>query len=87
MRRVIDLAPRTIFPSHGIAAGTTHWLEVTLRHRTMREEQILEKMQEGRSMEAIVADLYGSLDQRLQVLGHMTVQSHLKKLRAEGRLS
>jgi glyoxylase-like metal-dependent hydrolase (beta-lactamase superfamily II) len=87
LRRVIDLAPRAIFPSHGIAAGTTYWLEETLRHRTMREEQILGKMREGRPLESIVADLYGQLDQRLQVLGHMTVQSHLAKLRAEGRLS
>ena len=87
LRRVIDLKPRVIFPSHGIAAGTTHWLEVTLNHREMREEQILGKILDGRPMDDIVKDLYGQLDMRLQVLGRMTVQSHLAKLRAEGRLT
>jgi glyoxylase-like metal-dependent hydrolase (beta-lactamase superfamily II)/8-oxo-dGTP pyrophosphatase MutT (NUDIX family) len=86
LQRIIDLAPRAILPSHGIALGTTFRLEETLRHRRMREQQVLTLHQSGRRLEQMLEALYPDVDARLLPLARMNIESHLEKLEAEGLL-
>jgi ribonuclease/clavin/mitogillin len=86
MDRVIALAPRFIFPSHGIGMGTTFRLEETMRHRRMREAEILKLQRAGQSMQDMLAAIYKDLDPRLMPLALRNIESHLDKLRADGQL-
>lgn len=87
MERLIALAPRFIFPSHGIGMGSTFRLEETMRHRRMREAEILKLQRAGQSMQDILATVYKDLDPRLMPLALRNIESHLDKLRAEGLLT
>ncbi|MDB5969648.1 MAG: fold metallo-hydrolase [Hydrocarboniphaga sp.] len=86
MDRVIGLAPRFIFPSHGIGMGTTFRLEETMRHRRMREAEILKLQRAGQTMQEMLAAIYQDLDPRLLPLAMRNIESHLDKLQAEGQL-
>lgn len=87
LERVIALAPRFIFPSHGIGMGTTFRLEETLSHRRQREAQVLELQRAGRSLEQMLGAIYQGLDPRLLPYAQRNIESHLDKLRAEGLLA
>lgn len=87
LRRVIDLDPAVIIPSHGMALGGTHFLRMALRHREEREEQIRSRHAAGRSEDQILADVYQGIDPRLLPLARLNIRSHLAKLREEGVIS
>ena len=87
MQRIIDLAPLSIFPSHGQGLGSTFRLEETLRHRKLREEHVLQLHREGRSIEQMLDAIYVGVDPRLLPLARKNIESHLEKLEAEGLLS
>ncbi len=84
LRKVIALAPRAIFPSHGQGLGTVYRLEETLRHREQRETQVLTLHREGQSMDQMLGVIYKDVDPRLLPLARMNIESHLDKLREEG---
>ena len=84
LERIIALAPRAIYPSHGLALGGVHYLEQALRHRQMREEQIRNLFSAGRSMDQMLAEVYVGVDPRLLPLAQINIESHLVKLRADG---
>ena len=84
LERVIALAPRVIYPSHGLALGGVHYLEQALQHRRMREEQIRSLFTAGRSMDEMLAEVYQGVDPRLLPLAQINIESHLTKLRADG---
>jgi ribonuclease/clavin/mitogillin len=84
LRRVIELDPGVIIPSHGMALGGTHYLKQALRHREEREEQIRTRHQGGLSEDRILAEVYAGIDPRLLPLARMNIRSHLDKLREEG---
>ena len=86
LQRVIDWDPAVIIPSHGMALGTTYRIRETLKHRRMREEQILQLHTEGMEPQAMLPKIYAGLDPRLAPLALMNIHSHLQKLRDEGRL-
>jgi glyoxylase-like metal-dependent hydrolase (beta-lactamase superfamily II)/8-oxo-dGTP pyrophosphatase MutT (NUDIX family) len=86
LEKIISLAPKAVFPSHGIGLGGTHILEKTLEHRKMREIQILEMYQEGKSKEEMLATIYFDVDQRLHKYAMANIESHLEKLREENKL-
>lgn len=86
LRRVIDLAPDVVFPSHGQAMGGTWKLQETLRHREMREQQVLDLQRKGQSVDAMLKAIYGgSIPDFLMPLARVNIESHLDKLRAEGQ--
>ncbi len=85
LRRVIDLAPRVLVPSHGLPAGGIHMAARTLEHRQRREAQILRCRQAGMDVDAIVAELYPDIEPRLQRLARQNIRQHLKKLASEKR--
>ena len=84
LERIIELAPKVIVPSHGIAMGTTFRLEETLRHRQLREASVLELHRAGQTLEQMLAAIYRDLDPRLLPLARQNIESHLEKLREEG---
>ncbi|MEW6166408.1 MAG: MBL fold metallo-hydrolase [Pseudomonadota bacterium] len=87
LRKVIALAPRAIYPSHGIALGGTHRLAETLGHRELRERQVLSLHREGRDVAQMLAAIYPDLDPRLLPLARMNIESHLDKLREDGLIA
>lgn len=87
LERIIDLDPAVIFPSHGNAMGTTWKLQETLRHRRMREEQVLKLHVAGQDIDGMLQTIYGgSTPDFLMPLARINIESHLEKLRAERRL-
>lgn len=88
LQRMIDLNPKVIYPSHGQALGTTHRLYETLKHRQLREQQVLGYHREGKSADDMLPLIYRDLpDPRLLPLARMNIESHLDKLRAEGMIA
>lgn len=86
LQRVIDLDPRVIYPSHGMGMGTTYRLQVTLAHRQLREQQILELHRQGKSQKEMLETVYEGLDPRLAPLALCNIESHLDKLREESAI-
>lgn len=86
LEKVIALAPRVVFPSHGIGLGSTLILEKTLEHRRLRETQVLDLTQAGKSEDEILQTLYSDIQPELLKYARKNIQSHLKKLRLEQRL-
>ena len=84
LRRVIELDPGVIIPSHGMALGGTHYLEKALRHREEREEQIRSRHAAGMGEDQILGEVYRDVDPRLLPLARMNIRSHLDKLREDG---
>ena len=84
LERLIELDPKVIVPSHGIAMGTVFRLQETLRHRRLRETSVLELHRAGRNTDEMLATLYQGLDARLVPLARQNIESHLDKLREEG---
>jgi endoribonuclease LACTB2 len=87
LRKIIALAPRAIYPSHGIAMGGVYRLQETLKHRELREKQVLGLFHEGRSIGEMLPLIYADVDPRLLPLAQMNIESHLDKLREEGVIS
>ena len=56
LKRIIELNPKNIIPSHGIILGGTDKLKATLQHRINREEQILKYHQEKKSDDEILEE-------------------------------
>jgi endoribonuclease LACTB2 len=84
LRKVIELDPAVIIPSHGMAMGTTYYLKAALKHREERERQIHARHAAGLSEDQILAEVYKDVDPRLAPLARINIQSHLEKLREEG---
>ena len=87
LERVIGLDPAAIVPSHGIPMGTVHRLEETLKHRKMRESEVLKLHREDCSPEQMLGSIYGDIDPVLKPLALQNIQAHLEKLQEDGRLS
>jgi ribonuclease/clavin/mitogillin len=83
LTKVINLNPQFIFPSHGMPMGGTYALEKNLNHRKLREEQIKLMLSEEKTMEEMVEAIYHNQPPIIQTLGRMTIDSHLRKLKAD----
>lgn len=87
LKRVIELDPKVVIPSHGIAMGSTYRLRATLAHREEREREVLRLHQEGKSLMEILDTIYQGLDEILRPLATANINAHLQKLREEGQLT
>jgi glyoxylase-like metal-dependent hydrolase (beta-lactamase superfamily II) len=87
LRRVIDLDPAVIIPSHGMALGSTHYLQAALRHREQREHEIRTRHLAGLAEDQILDEVYRDVDPRLLPLARLNIRSHLEKLREDGAIS
>ncbi|HEY0975067.1 MAG TPA: MBL fold metallo-hydrolase [Solimonas sp.] len=84
LQRIVDLAPRAIYPSHGMGMGTAYRLAETLKHRQQREQQVLALYRAGKNVKEMLPLIYADVDPRLLPLAQMNIESHLDKLRDEG---
>ena len=77
-----------IYPGHGpeiIEPGEK--LVALIRHRKMREEQIINQLRKGaQSLLDLIAEIYPVLDQKLWVVARLTIIGHLIKLEKEGKV-
>ncbi|MFT5258329.1 MAG: ribonuclease/clavin/mitogillin [Saprospiraceae bacterium] len=80
LQRVIDLNPRVVLPSHGIAEGGVHMLQRTLDHRVERENQIRALLEQGADHGAILDSIYPDLAENLKSLALQNIRQHIKKL-------
>jgi hydroxyacylglutathione hydrolase len=88
LERLADLRPERIFPGHGdVIEHPLALIEEYLRHRRLREQQIIECLAGGTAdVDAIVQHVYRDLAEGLRPAARSTVEAHLEKLRDEGRL-
>lgn len=86
LQKIIDLAPKCVIPSHGIALGGTHILEKTYKHRELREQQVLDLHQQGKDIDEMLKIIYFDLSRRLMPYAKANIQSHLDKLQAENKI-
>lgn len=88
LRRIRDLAPRALFPSHGpVIATPDAKLEEYLQHRQWREERIAEAWTSGlRRPSDMVAAVYDDVPEMAHPLAQRQIVAHLEHLQAQGRL-
>ena len=94
LRNLLELPNiRTLLPGHGPLIRDTDdakardRLEMYVNHRQMREDQILEQLQDGdpKTSWQIMETIYGdSIDKRLRRAADGNVQAHLKSLQKSG---
>ena len=86
LKKVIALNPKNIIPSHGIIVGGTHKIEETLKHRQMREDQVVALLNAGKNLDEIVASIYVGLEEGLIPYAKRTIEAHLEKIRDDQKL-
>ncbi|MBT4791491.1 MAG: MBL fold metallo-hydrolase [Halobacteriovoraceae bacterium] len=86
LRKVIDLAPESVIPSHGIALGGTNILQKTYDHRLLREKQILELTKKRYSVDQILKNIYFGIPKSVHKYAKANIQSHLLKLKKENKI-
>jgi glyoxylase-like metal-dependent hydrolase (beta-lactamase superfamily II) len=88
LRKLQSLPVRRIYPAHGpvIEDGPAK-IQEYIDHRLMRERQILEALGDGlRTILEMVARIYVDVSPALHGAAALSVQSHLTKLKREGRV-
>ncbi|MFZ9001816.1 MAG: MBL fold metallo-hydrolase [Bacteriovoracaceae bacterium] len=83
LEKVINLSPEVIFPSHGIGLGGVTYIEKTLKHRQMREEQVIKLLEQNKTPEQMLSIIYTDIDPALYPYALMNIHSHLKKINAK----
>jgi ribonuclease/clavin/mitogillin len=88
LRKVLDLQPRRMLPSHGQEVDQpTSLLRGYISHRMLRERQVLELVAAGiGDADAIVERLYASVAAPLKRAARENVMAHLAKLEQDGRV-
>jgi glyoxylase-like metal-dependent hydrolase (beta-lactamase superfamily II) len=89
LRKVLELQPRRMLPSHGSDVDQpTSLLRGYISHRMLRERQILEVLAAsgGVTADAIVERLYASVAVPLKRAARENVMAHLIKLEQDGQV-
>jgi glyoxylase-like metal-dependent hydrolase (beta-lactamase superfamily II) len=88
LRRLRELGLRTIHPGHGPeVADPAAKLDEYVAHRLERERRIVAALDAGvRGEDELVAAAWDDVPAGLELPARWTLQAHLEKLRAEGRL-
>jgi glyoxylase-like metal-dependent hydrolase (beta-lactamase superfamily II) len=83
---LLDLDIREIYPGHGpVIDRPREYILAYIRHREIREEQILALLREGvRDVPTMVKRIYADVPQAVHGLAQQSVLSHLIKLEREG---
>jgi len=80
LKRVIEMQPKHIIPSHGLPVVGTSLLSSTLAHQVKRENQILEAYNNGLRDDALLEALYPDLAEKLVPYAAQNIRQHLRKL-------
>jgi glyoxylase-like metal-dependent hydrolase (beta-lactamase superfamily II) len=88
LERVQVLRIARIYPGHGDPIDAPKGvIDEYIRHRQMRERQILEALRDGpRRIDDLVASIYAEAPRGLHRMAALSVYAHLLKLRAEGQV-
>lgn len=88
LRRLIELAPRTLFPAHGpTIKNAVETLQEYLDHRLWREEKVLAAWADGvRSAQEMLPRVYDDAPHEAWPLAERQIEAHLERLRRAGRL-
>jgi len=90
LKTLLDLPNlKVICPGHGpLVHDPRERLQQYVRHRDLREQQILGVLKEGGAFSSwdIMLQLYPDIDKRLRRAADNNVRSHLRQLEDEGRL-
>ncbi len=88
LRRVQALDVRRIYPAHGpVIEDAQAKIQEYLDHRMLRERQILEALGAGaRTIPEMVKVIYADVSPALHAAAAMSVHSHLRKLKQDGRV-
>jgi glyoxylase-like metal-dependent hydrolase (beta-lactamase superfamily II) len=86
LQRVLDLAPVTLFPSHGpTIKNASAKLGEYLRHRLWRESRVLETWRSGRrDPSEMIEQVYEELPALALPLAERQIVAHLDHLREQG---
>ena len=88
LRRLQRLEIKRIYPAHGpVIEDAPAKIQEYIDHRLMRERQILEALGDGlRTIQEMVARIYADVSPTLHGAAAQSVESHLLKLKKEGRV-
>jgi glyoxylase-like metal-dependent hydrolase (beta-lactamase superfamily II) len=88
LERMAALNPARIYPGHGeIIERPLELIAEFLEHRRLRESQVIACLEDGiTDADAMVARIYPELPEALRFAARQTIEAHLGKLRAEGRI-
>lgn len=88
LRRVQGLDIQRIYPAHGpVIEDAQGKIQEYLDHRMLRERQILDALGAGaRTIPEMVKVIYADVSPALHGAAAMSVHSHLRKLKGEGRV-
>jgi len=89
LRRLQTLDVRRIYPAHGpVIEDAQAKIREYIEHRLMRERQIVAALADGpATIPALVERIYADVPVALHPVAAMSVESHLRKLAKEGRVS
>jgi ribonuclease/clavin/mitogillin len=88
LRRLAELAPRTLFPGHGPAIhDAVGKLREYVEHRLWREERILAAHAEGLSAREMLPRVYDDVPEAAYPLAERQVLAHLERLRRAGKIA
>lgn len=89
LRRMRELAPRTIYPGHGpVVLDGVAKVDEYLAHREERERQVVVALGDGTGTVADLVDaIYADYPDAVKPLAARSVLAHLLKLEGEGRAS
>lgn len=90
LRAMRELGPRILYPGHGpIVFDGAAKLEEYIRHRELRERQVLKALEEGKATPAeMVPGIYGTeIPESMFPAAERSLLAHLLKLEREGKIS
>jgi glyoxylase-like metal-dependent hydrolase (beta-lactamase superfamily II) len=89
LRRVQSLGAERIYPAHGpVIENAAAKIQEYIDHRLERERQILDALGNGvRTIPDMVRAIYVDVPAKLHMAAAMSVHSHLKKLKKDGRVA
>ena len=83
LRKIINLNPRVIIPSHGMPTGEINRLVETLEHRLEREKQVIKLLKEGYNINEITDRIYKNISIKLRPYALKTIEAHIIKINKE----
>jgi glyoxylase-like metal-dependent hydrolase (beta-lactamase superfamily II) len=88
LERLREMEIARIFPGHGREIRNTRKkINTLIRHRHMREEQILVHLKRAElTIPELVKEVYPMLEERFRLPALLTVAGHLHKLESEGKV-
>lgn len=89
LKRVIELAPDKLVPTHGPwVDNPVRFVRAIITHRRMREGQIVRRLEKRpETIDTMVAEMYKDVDPRLHPAAARSVLAHLIALVDEGRVN